>query len=105
MKICRFFRYLVANFFVVERYLKEVQDQNHAAGQGVQAIPNGAHVRDDEQALYLLQQCGHNVEEALRRRKMQAVPPTGKILLSNHSLYKNALSFEDSISICSTCML
>ena len=44
----------------------------------MQAIPNGAHVRDDEQALYLLQQCGHNVEEALRRRKMQAVPPTGK---------------------------
>ncbi len=29
------------------------------------------------QALYLLLQCGHNVEEAIRRRKMQAVPPTG----------------------------
>ena len=29
------------------------------------------------QSLYLLLQCGHNVEEALRRRKMQAIPPTG----------------------------
>ena len=29
------------------------------------------------QALFLLLQCAHNVDEALRRRKMQSVPPTG----------------------------
>ena len=29
------------------------------------------------QALYLLLQCAHNEDEALRRRKMQAVPPSG----------------------------
>lgn len=34
------------------------------------------------QALYLLLQCGHNVEEAQRRRKMQAVPPTGQFHIS-----------------------
>ncbi len=36
------------------------------------------------QALYLLLQCGHNVEEAIRRRKMQAVPPTGKFRAENY---------------------
>ena len=33
------------------------------------------HVKDDEQALYLLLQCGYNVEEALRRRRLNAIPP------------------------------
>jgi len=35
-------------------------------------IPDGSHVRDDEQALYLLQQCGHNIEEAVRRQRINA---------------------------------
>jgi len=34
-------------------------------------IPSNCHIRDDEAALYLLHQCGHNMDEALRRRKMQ----------------------------------
>uniref|UniRef100_A0A182QVF3 Uncharacterized protein n=1 Tax=Anopheles farauti TaxID=69004 RepID=A0A182QVF3_9DIPT len=43
---------------------------------GVYAIPLGNHLRDDEQSLYLLQQCGHNVDEALRRKRISnnAVP-------------------------------
>ncbi|XP_035904914.1 mesoderm induction early response protein 1 [Anopheles stephensi] len=42
----------------------------------VYAIPLGNHLRDDEQSLYLLQQCGHNVDEALRRKRISnnAVP-------------------------------
>jgi len=39
------------------------------------SLPLGAHTRDDEQALYQLLQCGYNVEEALRRRKMNSVAP------------------------------
>ena len=31
-----------------------------------------AHCRDDEQALLLLLQCGYSVEEALRRKRMNA---------------------------------
>jgi hypothetical protein len=31
----------------------------------------------------MLLQCGHNVEEALRRRKMQAIPPTGVLYLND----------------------
>ena len=46
------------------------------------------------QALYLLLQCAHNVEEALRRRKMQAVPPSGLSLFCTDTLThsKQALS-------------
>ena len=72
------FNFSFSFFFAVETFLDNVHKQNQLAMQGVQGIPTGSHIRDDEQALYLLLQCGHNVEEALRRRKMQAVPPTGK---------------------------
>ncbi|KAL4236329.1 Mesoderm induction early response protein 3 [Mactra antiquata] len=65
----------------VEKYLQEIHLQILQTSVGVNAIPTGAHVRDDEQALYLLLQCGHNKEEALRRRKMQAIPPTDPMSL------------------------
>lgn len=48
----------------VDDYLKKASSLNRPF------IPMGTHLRDNEQALYLLQQCGHNVEEALRRLKM-----------------------------------
>lgn len=38
----------------------------------VAALPIGNHLRDDEQMLFLLLQCGHNVDEALRRRRISA---------------------------------
>jgi len=51
------------------------------SGGGVHAIPNGAHIRDDEQALLLLLQCGYNTEEALRRTRMNCVPPADTMSL------------------------
>lgn len=45
------------------------------------SLPAGSHIRDDEQALYLLLQCGYNLEEALRRRRMNVVPPTEAVSL------------------------
>lgn len=36
-------------------------------------LPVGSHLRDDEHSLYLLLQCGHNVDEALRRRRITVV--------------------------------
>lgn len=65
----------------VDHYLEDIQVQCLNNAVGVNAIPTGAHIRDDEQSLYLLLQCGHNVEEALRRRKMQAIPPTDPMSL------------------------
>ncbi|XP_055316853.1 mesoderm induction early response protein 1 isoform X2 [Sitodiplosis mosellana] len=38
-------------------------------------LPNGLHLRDDEGSLFLLLQCGHNTEEALRRRRLNATIP------------------------------
>lgn len=48
---------------------------------GVNGIPVGRHIRDDEQALLLLLQCGYSVEEALRRKRMNAVPPADTMSL------------------------
>ncbi|CAH1772342.1 unnamed protein product [Owenia fusiformis] len=78
----------------VETYMKEVQQQNYHTATGVAAVPQGIHVRDDEQALYLLLQCGNNMEEALRRRKMQAVPPTDPMSLWSEEECRN---FENGL--------
>ncbi|XP_052065977.1 mesoderm induction early response protein 1-like [Mytilus californianus] len=81
---------------VVENYLNEIHSQALQAATGVNAIPTGAHIRDDEQALYMLLQCGHNVEEALRRRKMQAIPPTDTMSLWSEEECRN---FENGIRV------
>lgn len=51
-------------------YMVSVKTANEtAAGGERKIIPQGSHVRDDEQALYLLHQCGYNYDEALRRNR------------------------------------
>lgn len=57
----------------VEDYLRQSRLPKNSSG--VNALPTGTHVRDDEQALFLLLQCGYNTEEALRRKRMQPLPP------------------------------
>ena len=63
----------------VEDYLSKSQEAVQTGGVG--SLPLGAHVRDDEQALYLLLQCGYSSEEALRRRRMNAVPTADTMTL------------------------
>lgn len=46
------------------------------------------------QALYLLLQCGHNIDEALRRRKMQAVAPSGTQSFDNNLIMQRMTSTE-----------
>ncbi|PNF37176.1 hypothetical protein B7P43_G00456 [Cryptotermes secundus] len=46
-----------------------------------QGFSAGIHTRDDEQALYLLHQCGYDTEEALRRLRMNVVPPADTLSL------------------------
>ncbi|XP_056633698.1 mesoderm induction early response protein 1-like [Diorhabda sublineata] len=48
----------------VEDYLRKAETIQKPS------LPLGSHLRDNEQFLFLLQQCGHNIEEALRRLKM-----------------------------------
>ncbi|XP_055632791.1 mesoderm induction early response protein 1 isoform X2 [Toxorhynchites rutilus septentrionalis] len=63
---------------IVEYLQKMTSGANNNTGapqaNTVYSIPLGKHLRDDEQGLYLLQQCGHNMEEALRRKRINAVP-------------------------------
>jgi len=53
----------------IDDYLFKVQEPQIGNIQTISSIPMGAHIRDDEHALYVLLQCSHNVEEALKRRK------------------------------------
>ncbi|XP_032786918.2 mesoderm induction early response protein 1 isoform X4 [Daphnia magna] len=60
------------------------------------SLPMGAHTRDDEQALHQLLQCGHNVEEALRRRKMSNVTPCDTVSLWSEEECRN---FESGLRV------
>merc|ERR1719474_26753 len=67
---------------VTREYLAKSAETLGANGAlGVNGIPTGSHIRDDEQALLLLLQCGYNTEEALRRKRMNAVPPADTMSL------------------------
>ncbi|XP_022902348.1 mesoderm induction early response protein 1 isoform X2 [Onthophagus taurus] len=52
-------------------------------------IPLGTQLRDDEQALYLLQQCGHNTEEALRRIRINVIPNSDTMSLWSEEECRN----------------
>ncbi|XP_031640179.1 mesoderm induction early response protein 1 [Contarinia nasturtii] len=62
-------------------------------------LPNGVHLRDDEGSLFLLLQCGHNTEEALRRRRLNATIPQTAVAVaataSNQSPIENTLWSEE----------
>jgi len=67
---------------VAKEYLaKSAETLGSNLALGVHSIPNGNHIRDDEQALFLLLQCGFSIEEALRRKRMNAVPPADTMSL------------------------
>jgi len=67
---------------VAKEYLaKSAETVGANLALGVNSIPNGNHIRDDEQALFLLLQCGYSIDEALRRKRMNAVPPADTMSL------------------------
>lgn len=65
----------------------------------VAAIPIGNHLRDDEQILYLLLQCGHNVEEALRRRRISTTSGATTIAMNEMSQWseEECRNFENGL--------
>jgi len=67
----------------IEAFLKKASNMNK------QLLPTGLQLRDDEHALYLLQQCGHNVEEALRRISMNVIPNTDSMSLWSEDECRN----------------
>ncbi|PNF21384.1 hypothetical protein B7P43_G15474 [Cryptotermes secundus] len=63
-------------------YLSEKDTEDFLVkAQGLSAVPTGIRTRDDEQALYLLLQCGYDTEEALRRLRMNEVSPADTMSL------------------------
>ncbi|PIK39275.1 putative mesoderm induction early response protein 1-like [Apostichopus japonicus] len=72
----------------VEDFLSQIQLPSHGPQDG-NSIPSGTHVRDDEKALFILLQCGHSVDEALRRNRMQIVAPTDELSLWSEEECRN----------------
>lgn len=79
----------------VEDYLCTAQEMLNNSSTGINSFPLGSHTRDDEQALYLLLQCGHNIEEALRRRRMNPTMTTEMSLWSE----EECRSFESGLRL------
>ncbi|XP_071449686.1 mesoderm induction early response protein 1-like [Hetaerina americana] len=77
-----------------EKFLTKAQEHRVNNSQGIPYIPTGVPIRDDEQALYLLLQCGYNFEEALRRQRMNVVPPTNTMSLWSEEECRN---FENGL--------
>lgn len=71
-----------------------VEDFLQKANINKSMIPMGIQLRDDEQALYLLQQCGHNMEEALRRIRINVLPSSDAMSLWSEEECRN---FESGI--------
>lgn len=57
------------DFVVEERVIEFLNEASRRTGEekGLEAIPEGAHIKDNEQALYELVKCNFDTEEALRR--------------------------------------
>ena len=81
---------------VVENYLSSIRSISRVTPPNSQVVAADVPKRDDEQALYLLLQCGHNVEEALRRKRMSSVPPTDTMSLWSE---EECLSYEMGLRI------
>lgn len=79
----------------VQNYLSTVQGIHFEKARGVAAIPRGAHTRDDEQALYLLLQCGHNVDKAVQKVKTSPQPNN----TASYWTEEECKSFESGIRI------
>lgn len=71
-----------------EEYLKRANQP--PPGQ----LPLGSDLRDDEQALFMLLQCGHNIEEALRRRRINSTPSADTMSLWSEEECRN---FENGL--------
>lgn len=65
----------------------------------VSQLPCGAHLRDDEQSLYLLLQCGHNTEEALRRRRLNASVPSAVAVAAATTAVSGAPGSDSTMSL------
>ena len=59
----------------IEQYLQSSHEITDSGAEGIDVLPMGAHTRDDEQSLFLLMQCNYNIEEALKKHRVNPAPP------------------------------
>jgi ELM2 domain len=84
----------------IEDYLYKFSILASANG-GVNFISQGGqHLRDDEQALHLLLQCGNNCEEALRRRRLGGAQPATTMSIWSEEECRN---FEGGLRLYGKC--
>ncbi|XP_055387019.1 mesoderm induction early response protein 1 [Condylostylus longicornis] len=88
----------------IVEFLTKAQEQSKTTSNSISStsensvIPPiaGTNLRDDEQALFLLLQCGYNVEEALRRKRINPLPPTDQMSIWSEEECRN---FESVIRL------
>lgn len=84
----------------IEDYLNKFSTLASANGGTNYISQGGKHLRDDEQALFLLLQCGNNCEEALRRRRLGGLQPTTTMSIWSEEECRN---FENGLRIYGKC--
>lgn len=84
----------------IEDYLKKFSTLASANGGTNYISQGGKHLRDDEQALHLLLQCGNNCEEALRRRRLGGVQPAATMSIWSEEECRN---FENGLRLHGKC--
>ncbi|XP_059995794.1 mesoderm induction early response protein 1 isoform X8 [Lagenorhynchus albirostris] len=69
--------------------------------KGVEAIPEGSHIKDNEQALYELVKCNFDTEEALRRLRfnVKAARAFGRILLNSFPSFPRPPILSEELSV------
>jgi len=84
----------------IEDYLNKFSTLASANGGTNYISQGGKHLRDDEQALYLLLQCGNNCEEALRRRRLGGAQPSTTMSIWSEEECRN---FENGLRMYGKC--
>lgn len=84
----------------IEEYLNKFSTLASANGGTNYISQGGKHLRDDEQALFLLLQCGNNVEEALRRRRLGSAQPATTMSIWSEEECRN---FESGLRLHGKC--
>lgn len=84
----------------IEDYLNKFSTLASANGGTNYISQGGKHLRDDEQALYLLLQCGNNCEEALRRRRLSGAQPSTTMSIWSEEECRN---FENGLRMYGKC--
>lgn len=84
----------------IEDFLNKFSKLASANGGTNYISQGGKHLRDDEQALHLLLQCGNNCEEALRRRRLGGAQPATTMSIWSEEECRN---FENGLRLHGKC--